>query len=372
MNQWNRVGLALAVLGAAAFAAWPATQALAQDQIGRDAYARAEQMLPWNRDRVLFNAEVDAFWIDGADALWYKSRSEAGWRFIVADVASRAKRPAFDHTRMAEALSRVTGTVADSGRLPITELKFRAGPAATPRVTVQGKAYDCDLLRRACVEASVPRRTPDQTWSPDNRYAVFAKGPNLWVMDQTTGRERALTTDGEPLRAYGAVPGYAGPILRQRSGMIFPPTGNFSPDGSKFLTYRLDETRSPELSLIQFVPDDGSVRPKVWSYRIPLSGDPPATARLVLFDLATGTRMDVDHPPSMIEFRTPLPLRQIEWSADGRLFYFVDFTEDLRAEGLFKTDLATGRTVRLITERSEANVVSYFTPRFAVLANGGI
>ncbi len=115
-----------------------------------------------------------------------------------------------------------------------------------------------------------------------------------------------------------------------RAGMVFPPTGNFSPDGSKFLTYRLDETRSPELSLIQYLPDDGSVRPKVWSYRIPLSGDPPSAARLVLSDLATGARVDVDHPPSMIEFRTPLPFRQIEWSADGRSCYFVDFTEDLR------------------------------------------
>ena len=362
-----RAALALACLWGA-----PPARALAQVPVDRAAYARAERMLPWNRDRVLFNAEVDTHWIDGTEALWYQSRSEAGWRFVVADAASRTRRPAFDHARMAEALRRVTAAAADSSHLPISQLEFRAGPAATPRVTVRGASYDCDLAKPACVDASVPRRKLDQTWSPDGRYAVFAKGPDLWVLDQTTGRERALTTDGEPTRAYGAVPSFVGPVLRQRAGTVYPPTGNFSPDGSKFLTYRLDETRSPELSLIQYLPDDGSIRPKVWSYRIPLPGDPPASARLVLFDLATGARVDVDHPPSMIEFRTPLPFRQIEWSADGRSCYFVDFTEDLREGSLFRTDLATGRTIRLITERSDANLVSYFTPRFALLGNGDI
>ncbi len=48
----------------------PVNDAVAQVQLDRDAYVRAEEMLPWNRDRVLFNADVDAYWIDGSEALW--------------------------------------------------------------------------------------------------------------------------------------------------------------------------------------------------------------------------------------------------------------------------------------------------------------
>ena len=357
-------------LGLALTAAWPAAEARAQ--IDRATYARAEQMLPWNRARILFNAEVDVYWIPGSEAAWYQRRTEAGWQFVVADARAGTKRAAFDHARMAEALGRATGGAADANHLPIAALEFRGGPAATPRVIVGNAAYDCDLDRPACVETAGAHRTPDQTWSPDGRYAVSDDGQNLRVLDHRTGHERALTTDGERLRAYGAVPGFVGPIVRQRSGMTFPPTGNFSPDGSKFLTYRLDEARAPEMSLIQYVPDDGSVRPKIWTYRIPLPGDPPPTARMVLFDLATGARIDLDHPPSLIEFRTPLPFRQVEWSGDGRSLYFVDYTEDLREGSLFRADPATGKTRRLITERSEASLLSYFTPRFALLSNGDI
>lgn len=59
-------------LGLVWLAAWPAIPALATGPVSRDAYARAEQMLPWNRDRVLLNADVDAFWIPGSERLWYK------------------------------------------------------------------------------------------------------------------------------------------------------------------------------------------------------------------------------------------------------------------------------------------------------------
>ncbi len=349
---------------------WPAVAAPAQE-IGRR-YARAEQMLPWNRDRVLFNADLEPVWIPGSELLWYQSASEQGWRFLVADPASRAKRPAFDHARMAAALSRAIGAPVDSARLPISGLEFRTGAGAMPRVTFMGKGWDCDLARPVCAEVPGTRRMPDRAYSPDGRFAVTSKGPNLWVEETATGRERPLTTDGEALRAYGAPPGLAAVVTRARTGIPNRPVGEFSPDGSHFLTYRLDERLTPEISLLQFVPPDGSARPKVWTYRMPLPGDPPLRAGLVLLDLVSGRQTKIDHPPSIVGILGPLPFGQIEWTADGSAFHFVDYSEDFREQALFRTDATSGRTVRVITERSETGLFSSVGPRWAVLSNGDI
>ena len=70
---------------------------VAQDLTVR--YQRAEQFLPANVHRQVFNLEVRPHWIDGSNRFWYLSRSPKGKTFMYVDPATASRTPAFDHAR---------------------------------------------------------------------------------------------------------------------------------------------------------------------------------------------------------------------------------------------------------------------------------
>src|SRR6188474_3427885 len=95
-----------------ALAAWLLLQivapALAQDQPRRqvtaDDYARAEQFLGYNVNPLVLNSGVRPNWMpDGR--FWYRTTRAEGPEFVLVDPVKRTKAPAFDHEKLAVALS---------------------------------------------------------------------------------------------------------------------------------------------------------------------------------------------------------------------------------------------------------------------------
>jgi dipeptidyl-peptidase-4 len=76
--------------------------------VGWADYARAEQFLPWNATKRIFNAEVKPNWLGETDRFWYRRTARDGASFVLVDPASGESRPAFDHVRLAAALSTAT------------------------------------------------------------------------------------------------------------------------------------------------------------------------------------------------------------------------------------------------------------------------
>src|SRR5690348_2446072 len=70
----------------------------------RTDYARAEQLLSWNAQELLVNDALQPRWLTG-DRFWYRNRSPRGWEYLIVDAATGVRRPAFDHARLASALS---------------------------------------------------------------------------------------------------------------------------------------------------------------------------------------------------------------------------------------------------------------------------
>src|SRR5438309_2214817 len=92
--------VALAVL------AWPA---LAHAQGTLADYARSENFSTWTKDKV-FRATVVPSWSEDGDRFWYKADvAKEEWEFVAVDAVKGARRLAFDHSRMAAALSKIHG-----------------------------------------------------------------------------------------------------------------------------------------------------------------------------------------------------------------------------------------------------------------------
>ena len=111
----RRLVWAGAALAAAIFPFWTS----AQDAGVRADYDRASSL----RDRVNGQAVdviADNAWIEGTTRLWYRKSVTGGSAFVLVDAAAGTKAPAFDHARLATALSTATGNKYTGVTLPFT------------------------------------------------------------------------------------------------------------------------------------------------------------------------------------------------------------------------------------------------------------
>src|SRR5262249_18511012 len=72
-------------------------------------YARAEEFLPWNVTKLVENLRVVPHWITGSNDFWYQSDTAGRKQFIFVNPAKNLKEPAFDPSKIADALSKATG-----------------------------------------------------------------------------------------------------------------------------------------------------------------------------------------------------------------------------------------------------------------------
>ena len=103
-------------------AALPAQETSAAPRSASD-YARAESFLSWHAGTRVSGDQVDPEWLDG-DRFWYRSRIRGGHQFVLVDPAVPSRRPAFDHDRLAAALSMAADTSIVAAKLPFESFEL--------------------------------------------------------------------------------------------------------------------------------------------------------------------------------------------------------------------------------------------------------
>ncbi len=116
--------------------------------------AEAEQTTPPPN---IFRDHVEPHWFGDAkgetNSFWYRVELAQGRReYILVDAAGGQRRPAFDHARLARALSAKTGRPAEAEQLPIESLEFAA--AKTLTFSASGQRWQLDLETYALTPAT--------------------------------------------------------------------------------------------------------------------------------------------------------------------------------------------------------------------------
>src|SRR2546422_9229052 len=88
-------------------------------------YARAERLLGYNTNPLVFRSGVRPTWLPD-DRFWYRITTAEGSEFVLVDAARGTRVPAFDHARLATALSAAAGTTYDAHHLPFTGFDLSA------------------------------------------------------------------------------------------------------------------------------------------------------------------------------------------------------------------------------------------------------
>lgn len=360
-------------------------------QLTAEDYARAERFLFWNKDRYITGGEVRHHWIhpetvaaqilaptnarsglpapvaqgkagELADHFWYRrTNAQGAVEFVLVDAATGEGRPAFDHMHIAASLTKALGNAPDNpvlpDALPFTSFRYSARGQAI-EFLLKDKLWTCGLQRDVCTNKVSPLLDPTVVVSPDGRWAAFRKDHNLWIRSLEDGAEFALTSDGVEHYSYAASTGNnTRTVSDQRSGRGPTPVVLWSPDSRRLLTNRVDERKVKELYLLQSVPDDGSLRPKPYSFRFSMANDEhKAQVHQFVFDVMTRERVDLKFPVFCAPFFTPIEIHDVWWSRDGREIEYIERGPFYRTLTLHVADARTGESRKLIEESGETFV----------------
>jgi len=327
-------------------------------------YARAEKFMPHNVASLVLRSGVRPNWLPG-DRFWYRNTIEnEGIEFILVNPKRGTRAPAFDHAKIAAALSSATGKAFDASHLPFTTFEFSADGRSIS-FNAEGKRWTCDLKGKSLktVEGgeTAPREKPrgegrrpgagepPEVVSPDGRFAVFIRDHNLWLREVATKAEKPLTTDA--IKDYGYATDNAGWIKSDR------PVISWSPDSKKIATFQQDQREVGEMYLVE----TRVGHPILHAWKYPLPGDKVVSMieRVVIhLDGPRTVRLKMAPDQHRSTFTDDIKsedgtLGDVQWSPDGEQLVFVSTSRDHKHEVLRVADPNTGDVRDVFEEKAE-------------------
>ena len=327
-------------------------------------YAWAEKFMGYNTEPLVYHA-VRPAWTNqtGGEILWYRDTGEAGTRFLVFDPVKLTAEPAFDHARLAAALSAASGQTYEASKLPFREIELSAdGQSVSFRAG--RRRFTCDRQGNQCTvdrggqggsRGAGPRGGPrNEIPSPDKTKAAFIREYNLWVRDVASGKETQLTTDG--VKDFSYALDNAGweksdqPILM------------WSPDSKKIATFQQDQRNVGDMYLVET--KVGHPTLQAWKYPLP-GDDAIATIQRVIIDVETPKVVRLQMPPDphrstlcddiacrADQFAEAGDWTDVEWTPDSARLAFVSTSRDHKQATLRMADATTGAVRDVMEERA--------------------
>ena len=320
-------------------------------------YERAERLLAANTAPLVLRAGVRPAWLP-EEKFWYRVTTENGAEFFMVDAAGGTKAPAFDHAKMAAALSAAAGETYRAFDLPFQQFDLSADSKSIA-FTAGARRFTCALSGDKCAadaEQAQPQggqgggAKPPISTSPDGKRGVFIRNYNLWMRDVATGRETQLTTDG--IKDFGYATDNAGWTKSDRPVVVW------SPDSKKVATFQHDGRGVGDMYLV----DTRVGHPNLQAWKYPLPGDEKIfMIERVVIEIDSGKTIRLQMPPD--PHRSSLcdhvvcggEWVDVQWSADGTQLAFVSTSRDHKSEKLRIAD-ATGK----IRDVLEETVATYF------------
>jgi dipeptidyl aminopeptidase/acylaminoacyl peptidase len=306
-------------------------------------------------------ATVTPHWFADDTRFWYRNDLKDGAKeFILVDAEAGKRGPAFDHAKLAAALSKAANAEYKPDRLPFDDIEFADGGKAI-RFDAVGKAWKCDLATYECSATGAANKrapakepepvgddpeSPDTTElqpaqpqpkgrpqtdrprdapSPDGKWVAFVKDNNVFLRPTEGGDPIQLSKTGAEGNAFGML--------------------SWSADSKAVVGFRIEPGDNKEVYLVESSPAGGG-RAKLSSRPYPLPGDKFTAYEPWVFDVGNKSATKVESD------RIDLGRPRLRWSKDGSRFTYEKVDRGHQRFRLVEVDAHTGKGRNLIDEKT--------------------
>lgn len=308
----------------------------------------------------IYSSSVKAQWSPDSKAFWYRNNLAGNTHeYLLIDLSQKTKKRAFDHTRLAEALAKATGTKIDPINLPVISfIPQKDGKEITVNVAEQW--YKWDLASNSCTPAAKPattwltdekplqrrrsrwERQEQDSISPDKKWVAFLRGGNVFARSLATKEEIQLTTDGTKEIPYGAL--------------------SWSPNSTHIIGYHINYKEEKKVYYV-LSSEPGTSRGQLRSQNYMQPGDDFSSFEMYVFNLQEKSAKKVQL--EKIDFFGPAPLH---WRKDNpSLFTFEKVERGHQRFRVIEVNTKTARTRNIIDEQTktfiyEQRIYTHYLP----------
>ena len=105
---------------------------------------------------LVINLPDQPVWQEDSDSFVYRKSVEGGHEFELVDASAQTRQPAFDHEKLAAALSAASGESFKAVTLPFTNFHFESNRTAIA-FAANGARWRCDLKAYTCANVGATR-----------------------------------------------------------------------------------------------------------------------------------------------------------------------------------------------------------------------
>jgi dipeptidyl aminopeptidase/acylaminoacyl peptidase len=307
---------------------------------------------------LVFKSQIAPHWFQSDTCFWYRNDLRGGAKeFILVNAGKGAREKAFDHARLAAALTQAAGTEYQPDHLPFDDIEvaddlkailFQAGDASwrcdLPSYTISRSARPpaiaavAQSARQVAFEEITPETEADGTNlakdpplyddspSPDGKWTALIKEHNVFIRG-SDGQEVQLSRDGVAGNSYGRL--------------------SWSPDSKTIVASKIEPAEYKSVYQIQSSPPGGG-RANLRTRNYPLPGDQYTTYELWVFDVENrkGAKVEAER----VDFYGPPKPR---WSKDGKRFLFQKTDRGHQRFRVFEVKAQTGNTRTILDDKSD-------------------
>jgi dipeptidyl aminopeptidase/acylaminoacyl peptidase len=308
----------------------------------------------------LYYTPYNVNWIAESHRCWYYQQTPRGKEFVLVDADQRTKQPAFDHERLAKALSSLLQRSYEPYALPFNAISYSYN-RDTLHFSVGDTLCRCRLTDYSCqvVQEGKKDKHPDRYWgaerdeqgndpelSPDSNWVAYIKNYNVYIKHRKTQTEYQLSYDGSEGEFY--------------SSYII-----WSPDSKKLVTNKIRPNKKRLLYLISSSPDD-QLQPKLSTRDYLKPGDALPVKVPQLFLVQERKHIPLD--PAL--FSQQYSLTDLSWRKDSRA---ISFEYNQRGHQVYRVLEADGNTgaVKVLIEEKSPTFIDYSSKQYRYDVNDG-
>ncbi len=216
------------------------------------------------------------------------------------------------------------------------------------RHSYTAKFYVWDIDTKKLLPVSDKDKQQLATLSPDGKKVAFVYKNNIYIKNLESGKETAVTTDGEKNKIINGAPDW---VYEEEFG--FNQAFYWSPDGKKIAYIRFDESKVKSFSMQMFAGqaprlEQNALYPEIRTWKYPKTGEDNSVVSVHIYDVNTQKTIKAD-----IGSETDIYIPRIRWTKNPNTLSIIRLNRLQNKLEILFADAQNGNTKLIYTDTNK-------------------